>query len=193
MTWAAPCVRSPPSNVDRKVGWASPTTISVETSLLVGDAHSAGNLIEFAPTHKALLMAIYGTALLSFCLVSGLIIGRLLGWAVGVDANVGGVGIAMLLLIGISGKLQQTGHLPKPTQAGILFWSSLYIPIVVAMAASQNVRKAITGGPAAILAGTLVVVVSFALVPILHRLGNSDSTQNASSDGDEPKTRREDA
>lgn len=122
-------------------------------------------------------MAIYGTALLSFCLVSGLIIGRLLGVLVGVDANVGGVGIAMLLLIGISGKLQQTGHLPKPTEGGILFWSSLYIPIVVAMAAGQNVRKALTGGPAAILAGTLVVVVCFALVPLIHRLGHPDHDQ----------------
>ncbi|MCA9072176.1 MAG: malonate transporter subunit MadL [Planctomycetaceae bacterium] len=124
-------------------------------------------------------MAIYGTALLSFCLVSGLIIGRLLGVVLGVDANIGGVGIAMLLLIGISGKLRQTGHLPTPTQGGVLFWSSMYIPIVVAMAASQNVRAALTGGPAAIVAGTLVVAVSFALVPLIHHLGRSNSVQDS--------------
>ncbi len=44
-------------------------------------------------------MPIYGTALLSICLIAGLIVWRLIGMAVGVDANVGGVGIAMLLLI----------------------------------------------------------------------------------------------
>ena len=36
-------------------------------------------------------MAIYGTALLSICLLAGLIGGKLIGMAIGVDANVGGV------------------------------------------------------------------------------------------------------
>jgi len=120
-------------------------------------------------------MAIYGTALLSTCLIVGLVIGKLIGMAMGIDANVGGVGMAMLLLIVSSSKLQQLGHLSKPTQAGVLFWSLIYIPIVVAMAASQNVRAAITGGPAAILAGTLSVAVCFALVPLISRIGRPDS------------------
>lgn len=121
-------------------------------------------------------MAIYGTALLAICLLLGLILGKLLGIAIGVDANVGGVGIAMLLLILISSRLQKTGQMPTPTRNGILFWSSIYIPVVVAMAASQNVRAAITGGPAAILAGTLAVVICFALVPLISRLGQPDAT-----------------
>ena len=132
-------------------------------------------------------MAIYGTALLSFCLLSGLILGRLLGIAIGVDANVGGVGIAMLLLIWLSSWMQKQGRLPAPSQNGILFWSSIYIPIVVAMAAGQDVRAAISGGPAAILAGTLVVVVSFALVPLIHRLGNAAELENPPlPEGDPP-------
>ena len=45
-------------------------------------------------------MIIHGTALVSLCLLAGLATGRLLGGALGVDADVGGVGIAMLLLIG---------------------------------------------------------------------------------------------
>ncbi len=41
-------------------------------------------------------MAIYGTALLAICLLLGVILGNWLGILIGVDANVGGVGIAML-------------------------------------------------------------------------------------------------
>lgn len=123
-------------------------------------------------------MVIYGTALLSICLLSGLLIGRFLGMLMGIDANVGGVGIAMLLLILISDRLQRAGHLPQPTRTGILFWSSIYIPIVVAMAASQNVRAALTGGPAALVAGVLVVILSFAMVPVISRMGQEKSEDN---------------
>lgn len=134
-------------------------------------------------------MAIYGTALLSLCLIAGLVLGKLIGLAIGVDANVGGVGIAMLLLIIVSGRLQASGLMAKPTQNGVLFWSSSYIPIVVAMAASQNVRAAVSGGTAAIVAGVVVVVVSFAMVPLISRIGQSDdhstSTKESASNGDE--------
>ena len=119
-------------------------------------------------------MAIYGTALLSFCLLAGLIVGELIGMMVGVDANVGGVGIAMLLLIVISGRLQDRGRMTKPSQEGVLFWSCVYIPIVVAMAASQNVRGALQGGVLPIVAGTVVVIVSFAMVPLVSRIGRSE-------------------
>lgn len=44
-------------------------------------------------------MPIYGTALLSACLLIGLSLGRFLGLLLGVDADIGGVGIAMILLI----------------------------------------------------------------------------------------------
>ena len=81
-------------------------------------------------------MVIYGTALLAFCMLAGLVIGQLLGIALGVGKNVGGVGIAMLLLIVLSDWLRRRDRLPVPTQQGVLFWSSIYIPIVVAMAAS---------------------------------------------------------
>ncbi len=117
-------------------------------------------------------MAIYGTSLLAICLLVGLLIGKLLGLAVGVDANVGGVGIAMLLLILVCDRLRNSGRLTPPSQQGILFWSSIYIPIVVAMAAKQNVVAAVDGGTLAIVAGVLVVVVSFAMVPLLSKIGS---------------------
>jgi malonate transporter MadL subunit len=119
-------------------------------------------------------MAIYGTALLSICLLVGLIVGKLLGILVGVDANVGGVGIAMLLLILVCDRFQQSGHMQTASNSGILFWSAIYIPIVVAMAASPNVIAAVKGGPVAVIAGVLTVVISFAMVPVIDRLGHTD-------------------
>ncbi|MBM81770.1 MAG: malonate transporter subunit MadL [Planctomycetaceae bacterium] len=121
-------------------------------------------------------MAIYGTALLSLCLISGLVIGKLIGLAIGIDANVGGVGVAMLLMILAAGKLQTKGLMPKPTENGVLFWTSIYIPIVVAMAASQNVRAAINGGTLAIVVGVVVVIASFALVPLISRIGTTPAS-----------------
>ena len=42
-------------------------------------------------------MPLYGTALLAGCHLTGILLGELLGRVLGVQANVGGVGIAMLL------------------------------------------------------------------------------------------------
>ena len=128
-------------------------------------------------------MVIYGTALLSICLIGGLIVGRLLGFVVGVDANVGGVGIAMLLLIAGSDFLRRRGKFREVDERGILFWSSIYIPIVVAMAASQNVVAAVKGGPVAIAAGVVVVVFSFAMVPMIAKTGADDEADNNSISG----------
>ena len=121
------------------------------------------------------LMVIYGTALLSGCLIAGVVAGQMLGYLVGVDKNIGGVGIAMLLLISGSDWLQRSGRIQPPTKQGILFWSSIYIPIVVAMAASQNVLAAVKGGPIALIAGVSVVLISFILVPVISRIGQPDA------------------
>lgn len=119
-------------------------------------------------------MIIYGVALLSICTLAGLFLGDLLGVLLGVPSNVGGVGIAMILLIFGGSWLSKRGALAAKTEQGIEFWSAIYIPIVVAMAAQQNVLGALSGGPAAILAGLAAVSLSFALVPVLDRLGRKD-------------------
>ena len=126
---------------------------------------------------------IYGVSFLAACMIAGLFLGELLGQLIGVQANVGGVGIAMLLMILLSDKLRKAGRLKPLTEQGILFWSSIYIPVVVAMAAKQNVLAAVKGGPAAILAGAGAVVVSFALVPFLSRIGNPPTER--SGEGEE--------
>lgn len=137
-------------------------------------------------------MVIYGVSLLAGCMIGGLFIGELLGQLIGVEANVGGVGIAMLLMIFLSDRLRKAGKLNPLTKQGVLFWSAIYIPVVVAMAAKQNVLAAMKGGPAAILAGTLAVLVSFALVPVLSRVGappgevvGPESGDGANEGGDE--------
>jgi malonate transporter MadL subunit len=89
----------------------------------------------------------------------------------GVEANVGGVGIAMLLLLVLSNIGSQTNVLSPITEKGIGFWSAMYIPIVVAMAARQDVVAALSGGWIAIIAGVAAVTASFALVPVLAHLG----------------------
>ena len=116
-------------------------------------------------------MVIYGVALLSFCMLAGVILGEILGRLIGIEANIGGVGIAMLLLLLLSDKLKASFRLGDISEKGITFWSAVYIPIVVAMAAKQNVIAALDGGIVAILAGGLAVLLSFLMVPILSRIG----------------------
>lgn len=119
-------------------------------------------------------MAIYGVALLALCSLLGLVLGDWLGALIGVKANVGGVGFAMLFLIYLTDRLARAGKFEPPSAQGVAFWSAMYIPVVVAMAAQQNVLGAIKGGPLALLAGASGVIVSFALVPLLSRLGRRD-------------------
>jgi malonate transporter MadL subunit len=126
-------------------------------------------------------MIIYGVAFLAFCTLVGISVGEYLGKLIGVPANVGGVGIAMLLLIGLGSWLSKRGYLDTKTAQGVEFWSAIYIPIVVAMAAQQNVYGALKGGPMAIVAGTLAVAISFLLVPVLTRLGQKNEPDAAIS------------
>jgi malonate transporter MadL subunit len=118
-------------------------------------------------------------------MIAGLFLGEVLGTLIGVQANVGGVGIAMLLMILLSDRLRRAGKLTQLTERGVVFWSSIYIPIVVAMAAKQNVIAAVKGGPAAILAGAGAVVACFFLVPVLSRVG-LDPVAAGGSEGTHP-------
>lgn len=118
-------------------------------------------------------MIIYGVALLAICTLLGVLIGDLLGAIIGVKANVGGVGFAMLLLLFASEHLKRTGRFTEPSAQGVGFWTAMYIPVVVAMAAQQNVLGAVKGGPMAILAGALATIVCFVLIPAIDRIGRS--------------------
>jgi len=115
-------------------------------------------------------MPVYGVALLAGCTLVGLFVGDLIGAAMGLEANVGGVGIAMLLLLTLTNLPGRALTPASPSGSGVQFWSLMYIPIIVAMAAKQNVAAAVSGGAMAMAAGTLAVVAGFALVPLLSRM-----------------------
>ena len=127
-------------------------------------------------------MLIYGVALLATCLVIGMLVGQALGAALGIDANVGGVGIAMLLLVIASNSARFKDLSSGAAAQGIQFWSAMYIPIVVAMAAQQNVAAAVSGGLLALVAGVAAVVVSFLLVPVISKIGRSKTKTQQSGE-----------
>lgn len=118
-------------------------------------------------------MIIYGVAILAFCYVIGQLVGEFLGKIIGVDANVGGVGFAMLLLIILSDWFNKKGYLDRNTENGIMFWNQMYIPIVVAMSATQNVRVAVSSGFIAVLAGLVPIVICAITIPFLARLSKN--------------------
>lgn len=127
-------------------------------------------------------MTIFGVALLAICTLVGALLGDILGVALGAKTNVGGVGIAMLLLMAGRVWLMRKGKLTHGFKLGIEFWAALYIPIVVAMAAIQNVVAAVRGGPVVLLAGGGGVLVCFAATALLSRLSRPAETLPASAD-----------
>ena len=118
-------------------------------------------------------MIIYGVALLAICTLAGVIMGDMLGVLLGVKSNVGGVGIAMILLILARAWLQKRGALSHPFKLGVEFWAALYIPIVVAMASIQNVAGAVRGGPVVVTAAVASVLLCWVALAVINRLGGA--------------------
>lgn len=121
-------------------------------------------------------MKIYGVALLAGCFLIGKLIGNILGALLKIDGDIGGVGFAMILLIISNVYMTKKGWIKKETKKGILFWSSMYIPIIIAMAATQNVRAALTGGWVALVAGGSATIILFFLVPLISKIGKNPNS-----------------
>jgi malonate transporter MadL subunit len=115
-------------------------------------------------------MKIYGVAILAGCFLVGHILGDLLGRLLHMNGNLGGVGFAMLLLILLHDYFDKKNWHQAETENGILFWSTMYIPVVVAMSASQNVKAALSGGWVAMLAGVFATIACFAFIPVIDRM-----------------------
>ena len=115
-------------------------------------------------------MLIYGVAVLAGCYIAGQITGEILGRLLHIDANVGGVGFAMLYLILVNQWMHKRNLFTPEMERGILFWSHLYIPVIVAMSAIQNVKAALSSGLIAVLAGVVPTVICFALIPVVAKL-----------------------
>jgi malonate transporter MadL subunit len=123
-------------------------------------------------------MKIYGVALLAICFLLGQLLGEFIGGLINIDGNVGGVGFAMILFIFMQDWMSKRSLVDKESEQGVLFWSSMYIPVVVAMSATQHVKAALTGGWVAVMVGVLGTLVSFALIPLIARMGKSKSDVN---------------
>ncbi|TLT53833.1 malonate transporter subunit MadL [Acinetobacter baumannii] len=114
-------------------------------------------------------MIIYGVGLLALCTLVGVIAGDLLGVLLGVKSNVGGVGIAMILLICIRLWMEKRGMMTVETEKGVSFWGTMYIPVVVAMAAQQNVVAALSSGHMALFVAVVSVAVCTLTIAGLSR------------------------
>lgn len=123
-------------------------------------------------------MTISGVALLAICTLLGSVLGDWLGIALGVKANVGGVGIAMMLLIAARLWLFRHGRLSQGVMLGVGFWGALYIPIVIAMAAQQNVVSALKSGPVVVVAALGTLIVCFGAVALISRMSGSVETMD---------------
>jgi malonate transporter MadL subunit len=115
-------------------------------------------------------MKIYGVAILAACFLIGQLLGEILGNLLGIDGNVGGVGFAMLLLILISSFMTKKGWLDDTSEKGVAFWGAMYLPVVIAMSATQNVKAALSGGWTAVLIGIIGTGVSFLIIPFIAKL-----------------------
>ncbi|HEX4270937.1 MAG TPA: malonate transporter subunit MadL [Rhizomicrobium sp.] len=123
-------------------------------------------------------MTISGVALLAICTLLGSVLGDWLGIALGVKANVGGVGIAMMLLIAARLWLFRHGRLSQGVMLGVGFWGALYIPIVIAMAAQQNMVSALKSGPVVVVAALGTLIVCFGAVALISRMSGSVETMD---------------
>jgi len=123
-------------------------------------------------------MNIYGVSLLAFCFLFGKIMGTYVGLLVGLSGDVGGVGFSMFLLVYINSYLKKKNINTSKSENGIIFWSTMYIPIVIAMSASQNVKAALNGGVLAVMVGVIVTFFAFILVPIISKRVNHSNKSN---------------
>lgn len=121
---------------------------------------------------------IYGVAILAGCMFVGSFIGNILGLLTGINSDIGGVGFAMLLLLLITNSKAINKVLPKGYEKGIEFWKAMFIPVIIAMSASQNVYSALSGGWLALIAGIAVVLVAFLLLVLLNTLGEKLEGKN---------------
>ncbi len=116
-------------------------------------------------------MEIYGIGIIAGCMFAGSILGNILGTVSGVGGDVGGVGFSMLILMIICSVMQKKGKKLSPaTDRGIQFLSAIYIPVVVAMSANQNVVAAVNGGVIALAAGVIATVGALLFIPLISKL-----------------------
>jgi len=118
-------------------------------------------------------MLVYGVAVLAACFIAGQIIGEILGRMLHIDANVGGVGFGMLLLILVNQWMHKRKWFTAEMDSGVNFWNKMYIPVIVAMSSIQNVKAAFSSGLIAIIAGIIPTIICFLMIPAISRINRT--------------------
>ena len=113
---------------------------------------------------------IYGVAALSACMLLGSLIGTVFGDLIGAGTEIGGVGFAMLLLIYLTNSKKFTFTQKPAFIQGVNFWKAMFIPVVIAMTATQNVFNMLSSSIVAIAAGAAAVGFSYLMLFVLHKL-----------------------
>jgi malonate transporter MadL subunit len=111
---------------------------------------------------------IYGVATLAGCMIGGMLLGEIFGEVIGAGTEVGGVGFAILLLVFIT-NCKSLPFTQKPGfSQGISFWKAMFIPVVIAMTATQDVFHMLSSGIVAITAGAAAFGLSCLLLYVLR-------------------------
>ncbi|KPW49130.1 malonate transporter subunit MadL [Pseudomonas syringae group genomosp. 3] len=116
-------------------------------------------------------MIIYGVALLAICTLAGVILGDMLGVLLGVKSNVGGVGIAMILLICARLWMEKNGGMSKDCEMGVGFWGGAVYPGGGRDGCATECRK---GGPVAVLAAVGSVVLCACTIAVISRTNRGE-------------------
>ena len=127
---------------------------------------------------------IYGVALLSGCTLIGSFIGNLLGLLTGLNSDIGGVGFAMILLLMVTNSKKMNKIMPEGYMKGLEFWKEMFIPVIIAMSASQNVVSALDGGVLALTAGVGVVIIMLLLIPLFNKFTSKASENEGKEDAE---------
>lgn len=128
---------------------------------------------------------IYGVAILAACMFLGTTIGEIIGLLTGINSDIGGVGFAMLLLFLITNCKKITNLLPDGWEKGIQFWSAMFLPVIIAMSASQNVYSALSSGAVALVAGLAVVAAAFGFLVLLNTLASKAEAKKNNKEADQ--------
>lgn len=127
-------------------------------------------------------MKIYGVAILAGCFLAGQIVGQFIGVWIDIPGNMGGVAFAMFFLILLNERMRKRGLISPESEKGILFWNAMYIPVVIAMSATQNVNAALSGGWVAFAVGILATGFCLLLVPFVSKIGITKENSDQSTD-----------
>jgi len=113
---------------------------------------------------------IYGVAVLSACMIVGTVIGTAFGDLIGAGTEIGSVGFAMLLLLFVTNCKKFTFTQKPAFIQGVTFWKSMFIPVVIAMTATQDVFHMLSSSVVAIVAGIAAVCFSYLMLFVLHKM-----------------------